>query len=242
MSKIRLDLLLVQRGLVKSRQQAQSLIRAGKVYGKGNILDKPGSLVPEDLEIIIKEKPKYVSRGGGKLEGALLDFNLNVKNFICIDVGSSTGGFVDCLLKFGAKKVYAIDVGKNLLNENLKRDERVILIENLNARYFEEEIIPEKVDLVTMDLSFISLKLVVPPFIPMIKKDGFLLTLYKPQFEVGRKDVGKGGIVKDDKKIKQSIENFVEFANKLNLTFKSFSPSRLRGQKGNQEYFLLFQK
>lgn len=242
MSKVRLDLLLVQRGLVQSRQQAQSLIRAGKVYGKGNILDKPGSLVSDNLEIIIKEKPKYVSRGGLKLEGALLDFNLNVKNFICVDVGSSTGGFVDCLLKFGANKVYALDVGKNLLNENLKRDDRVILIENLNARYFEEEMIPEKVDLITMDLSFISLRLVILAFIPLMKKKGFLLTLYKPQFEVGKKDVGKGGIVKDEKKIKQSIENFVEFANKLNLTFKSLSPSRLRGQKGNQEYFLLFQK
>lgn len=242
MSKVRLDLLLVQRGLIQSRQQAQSLIRAGKVYGKGNILDKPGILVPDDLEIIIKEKQKYVSRGGIKLEGALLDFNLNIKNFICVDVGSSTGGFVDCLLKFGAKKVYAIDVGKNLLNENLKRDDKVILIENLNARYFEEKMIPEKVDLITMDLSFISLKLVVPPFIPSIKKNGFLLTLYKPQFEVGKKDVGKGGIVKDEKKIKQSIENFMEFASKLNLTFKSLSPSLLKGQKGNQEYFLLFQK
>lgn len=242
MSKVRLDLLLVQRGLVQSREQAQSLIRAGKVYGKGNILDKPGSLVPDNLEIIIKEKPKYVSRGGLKLEGALLDFNLNVKNFICIDVGSSTGGFVDCLLKFGAKKVYAIDVGKNLLNENLKRDDRVILMENLNARYFEEKIIPEKVDLITMDLSFISLKLVVPPFIPSIKKNGFLLTLYKPQFEVGREDVGKGGIVKNEKKVENSMKNFIEFVSKLKIKFKSLSPSKIKGQKGNQEYFLLFQK
>lgn len=242
MSKIRLDLLLVQKGFVETRQKAQSLIREGMVYTKGKVLDKPGLLVNEDIEIFLKEKPKYVSRGGYKLEGAILNFNLNVKDLICLDVGSSTGGFVDCLLKFGAKKVYAIDVGKNLLNENLKKDERVILFENLNVRFFKEDLIQEKVDLITIDVSFISLKLVIPPLISILKKEGILLPLFKPQFEVGRKDVGKGGIVKKEEKIKEKMEEIIKFVENLNFRFINSFASPLKGQKGNQEYFLLFKK
>ncbi len=242
MSKLRLDLLLVQRGLVETRQKAQSLIREGVVYTKGKVLDKPGLLVNEDIEIFLKEKPKYVSRGGYKLEGAILNFNLNVKDLICLDVGSSTGGFVDCLLKFGAKKIYAIDVGRNLLNENLKKNERIILFENLNVRFFKEDTIPEKVDLITIDVSFISLKLVIPPLISILKKEGLLLPLYKPQFEVGRKDVGKGGIVKKEEKVKEKMEEIIKFVENLNFNFINFFASPLKGQKGNQEYFLLFKK
>jgi len=242
MSKIRLDLLLVKRGFAETRQKAQCLIREGMVYTKGKILDKPGLLVKEDIEIFLKEKPKYVSRGGYKLEGAILNFNLNLKDLICLDVGSSTGGFVDCLLKFGAKRVYAIDVGKNLLNENLKKDERVVLIEDLNVRFFKEEMVSERVDLITIDVSFISLKLVIPPVISVLKKEGILLPLFKPQFEVGKKDVGKGGIVKNEEKIKEKMEEMIKFVEGLNFKFFNFLPSPIKGQKGNQEYFLLFKK
>lgn len=242
MSKERLDLLLVKRKLVETRKKAQDLIRAGMVYSKSGVMDKPGTLVSEDFEIIIKEKPKYVSRGGYKLEGAILDFKLNIHGFICVDVGSSTGGFIDCLLKYGAEKVYGIDVGKNLLNENLRKDKRVVLFEELNARYFKDDLIPEKVDLITIDVSFISLKMVVPPFISILKENGFLMVLLKPQFEVGKKDVGKGGVVRDTKKIEKALENIKEFIEKLNLKFLNSTPSPLKGPKGNQEYFLLFQK
>ncbi len=242
MSKERIDLLILKRGIVETRQKAQELIRAGLVYTKGKILDKPGLLVPEDIEIFIKEKPKYVSRGGYKLEGALNSFNLNIKNFTCMDVGSSTGGFVDCLLKNGAKKVYAIDVGKNLLHESLKKDPRVVLLEKTNAKYLKEDAIGEKFDLITIDVSFISLKLVVPPLLPFLKESSYLLPLLKPQFEVGKREVGKGGVVKDEKKIQRVIEEIKNFIQNLNLKFLKITPSPLKGPKGNQEYFLLFQK
>lgn len=242
MSKVRLDLLLLKRGLVPTRQKAQAIIRAGLVYTKDRVLDKPGLMLDENIEIFIKEKPKYVSRGGLKLEGAIAQFGLNVEGFICLDVGSSTGGFVDCLLKSGAKRVYGIDVGKNLLDENLKRDERVILLEGLNARYFKEEFIPEKVDLITIDVSFISLKLIIPPLLGVLKENGFLLALFKPQFEVGKKDVGKGGIVKKSEKVLEKMEEITNFVRGLKLKFINSCPSPIKGQKGNQEYFLLFQK
>lgn len=242
MSKVRLDLLLVQKGFVQTRQKAQELIRAGLVYTKGNILDKPGTMVDENIEIFIKEKPKYVSRGGLKLEGALNKFNLEVNDFLCLDVGCSTGGFVDCLLQRGAKKVYGVDVGKNLMDENLKKDGRVVLLEGINARYFKEEYLPEKVDLITIDVSFISLKLIVPALLPVLKENGFLLLLFKPQFEVGRKDVGKRGIVKKTEKAREKMEEIINFIINLNLKFLSSCPSPIKGQKGNQEYFLLFQK
>lgn len=237
-----MDLLLLRRGLASTRQKAQAIIRAGLVYTKGKVLDKPGLMVEENLEIFIKEKPRYVSRGGNKLEGAIKNFNLNVKDFICLDVGSSTGGFMDCLLKFGAKKVYGIDVGRNLLDENLRRDRRVVLLEGLNARYFTDDLIPEKVDLITIDVSFISLKLIVPAVLSALKKGGLLLALFKPQFEVGRKDVGKGGIVKKSEKALEKMEEIINFIGNLKLKYINFSPSPIKGQKGNQEYFLLFQK
>lgn len=242
MSKVRLDFLLIKRGLASTRQKAQAIIRAGLVYAKGKVLDKPGLMVEENLEIFIKEKPKYVSRGGYKLEGAINNFNLNINDFICLDVGSSTGGFVDCLLKSGAKKVYGIDVGRNLLEENLKRDRRVVLLEGLNARYFTDDLIPEKVDLITIDVSFISLKLIVPAVLSALKEGGFILALFKPQFEVGRRDVGKGGVVKKIERILEKMEEVINFIENLKLKYINSCPSPIKGQKGNQEYFLLFQK
>lgn len=242
MSKIRLDILLLKRGIVSSREKANALIRAGYVYSKDRVLDKPGVFVPEEIQIFIKEKPKYVSRGGYKLEGAIKKFNLNVNGFVCCDIGASTGGFTDCLLKFGASKVYAIDVGKNLMDENLRKDKRVVLMEGINARYFKEEMINEKVDLITIDVSFISIKKIIPNVTGILKEKGFLLPLIKPQFEVGKGQVGKGGVVRDELKIIKVIDDIISFVENLNFKKLGMEKSPIKGQKGNQEYFILFQR
>jgi len=237
--KERLDKLLLEKGLVRSRERAKSLILMGQVWVNGKKIDKAGTQV--DISSIIEIKAvdhPYVSRGGLKLEAVLHQFNINVKDKIAMDVGASTGGFTDCLLKHGAKKVYAIDVGYGLLDWQLRQDERVVVIERQNIRYLSVERIPEKIDIVTIDVSFISLKKVIPKVKEFLKEDGKIIALIKPQFEVGKGEVGRGGIVREDFKRQRVINKIKDFCQILGFEVKGVIPSPILGAKGNQEYLL----
>ena len=195
--KQRLDLLLVERGLVESREKAQALILAGKVTVDQQRADKPGRTVSVDSVLEVEQPLRYVSRGGLKMEGALTTFNIPVTGAVCLDVGTSTGGFVDCLLQHGARCVHAVDTGAGQIHWKLRTDERVVLHERCNARYLKPEDIGELVDLIVCDVSFISVTLLIPPLVPLLKPEGNWVVLVKPQFEVGRERVGHGGIVRD---------------------------------------------
>jgi 23S rRNA (cytidine1920-2'-O)/16S rRNA (cytidine1409-2'-O)-methyltransferase len=238
--KKRIDLLLVQQGLAKSRQQAQALIFAGKVCVNGSIVDKEGTKVPVGAVITIrgKEMP-YVSRGGLKLEAALDHFQLTVSGFRCLDVGASTGGFTDCLLQRGASAVTCIDVGYGQLDWKLRHDPRVTLLERTNIRYLKPDVLPYRVDLVTIDVSFISLRIVVPAVLKFLKPGGFILALIKPQFEVGKGAVGKGGVVRDPQQHQTVIENLSLFFQNVGLKVRGVIPSPILGPKGNREFLIL---
>ncbi len=236
--KIRLDQLLVMRGIVESREKAQTIIMTGNVVVNGNVIDKPGRLVDVNADIKIKEKFKYVSRGGYKLENALNYFKLDVKNFICLDIGSSTGGFVDCLLQRGAKLVYAVDVGKHQLHEKLRNDQRVVFYEEKDARELNENDIFHKVDLITIDVSFISLTKIIPSIVRFLKNNGLLLVLVKPQFELEKKYVKKG-IVRDEHLRRMAVEKILIFLKNLNFEIIGVCKSYPPGQKGNEEFFIL---
>lgn len=213
---------------------------AGRVLVDGNRVDKAGFMVRRENKIEILGPPiPYVSRGGLKLEGALKDFGLNVKDIPCIDVGASTGGFTDCLLQHGASRVYTIDVGKHLLDSSLREDPRVIVIEGCNVRHARPGLIPEKVDLITIDVSFISLTLVIPPVIPFLKRGGCLLALVKPQFELSRQEVGKKGVVRDEDRRLKAVDKIKNFVSNSGFVVDGWVKSRVKGPKGNQEYFLL---
>ncbi|RMG59829.1 MAG: TlyA family RNA methyltransferase [Deltaproteobacteria bacterium] len=243
MVKKRLDQLLVEKGLAETRSRARSIIMAGLVYVNGVRVDKAGYQVREDARLEIKERGiPYVSRGGLKLEGALEDLSLSVDGFVCLDVGASTGGFTDCLLARGARKVYAVDVGKNLLDGRLRKDPRVVVIEGVNFRYAPSDLIPETVDLVTVDVSFISLTLIIPRALPFLKEGGYLLCLVKPQFELSPDRVGKGGVVRDEGARLEAVRKISSFVEKEGMNLLGVVPSRVRGPKGNQEYFLLARK
>ncbi|MFN4218244.1 MAG: TlyA family RNA methyltransferase [Candidatus Bipolaricaulia bacterium] len=238
-SKRRLDLLLVDRGLVSSRAQAQRVISAGLVIVNGHIIDKPGAHVPVDAHIEVKERPRYVSQGGLKLEHALQVFRIDVTDKVCVDVGASTGGFTDCLLQHGAKRVYAVDVGKGQLDWKLRTNPRVIVLEEINARYLKPEQIGELVDIATVDVSFISLKLILPPLKEIVKPRGDLICLVKPQFEAGREHVARGGVVKDSsvhQRVLEDLARFVEDHLKLSVVNATFSP--IKGPAGNIEFFM----
>jgi len=235
MAKRRLDTLLVERGLVKSRKRAQSLILAGKVKVEGRVADKPGKRVPAEVEVALEEALPYVSRGGLKLKEALGRFQLDVSGLICADVGASTGGFTDCLLQHGAAKVYAIDVGYGQLAWELRQDPRVVVLERTNIRYLES--LPEPIDLATIDVSFISLELVLPPVINLLKPEGRIIALVKPQFEAGREQVGKGGVVKDPEVHRQVLHKVAKLAQDLGLRVLGLIPSPLLGPAGNVEFF-----
>lgn len=233
--KKRLDICLVEKGLVQSRQRAQALIMAGNVLMNNIRADKAGTQVSDaDVITIRGEDIPYVSRGGLKLEAALRGFNVSVNGLVCLDVGASTGGFTDCLLQHGAKRVYAVDVGYGQLAWKLRQDSRVIAIERTNIRYMEA--LPELVDLVTIDASFISLKIVVPCVLKFMKKQAKILALIKPQFEVGKGNVGKGGVVRDALLHLQVIDELTEFFAKLNLCCQAVIPSPIEGPKGNKEF------
>jgi 23S rRNA (cytidine1920-2'-O)/16S rRNA (cytidine1409-2'-O)-methyltransferase len=238
-AKKRLDILIHEKGLAKSRQAARSMIMAGVVFVDNIPVDKPGAMVDASATIIAKQaESPYVSRGGIKLEHAILSFGLDIKEYVCLDVGASTGGFTDCLLKFGAKTVFAVDVGYGQLDWKLRQDPRVVVIERTNIRYVSPDLLPEPFDLITIDVSFISLKIVVPAVLPFLKKSGKILALIKPQFEVGKEFVGKGGVVKDSALHQKVIDDLSGFFLQLGLAINQVSPSPILGPKGNREFMI----
>ncbi|QJA06131.1 TlyA family RNA methyltransferase [Thermosulfurimonas marina] len=243
MKKERLDKLLVARGFVETREKAQALIMAGEVFVEGQRVEKAGARVPVEARIEIRGRGlPYVSRGGLKLEGALKVFELSPRGWVCADLGASTGGFTHCLLKHGARRVYALDVGRGQLHESLRRDPRVVVLEGVNARYLTAESLPEAVDLVTIDVSFISLKKILPAALTILKPGGRILALIKPQFEVGRREVGRGGVVRDHAKHRRVIKEIWCFGEELGLKALGVAESPLPGPSGNREFFILFQK
>jgi len=240
--KKRLDIALHEQGLVQSRERARGLIMARKVLVNERIQDKPGFLVVKEDFISLKETEiPFVSRGGIKLESALAAFGINVNERICLDVGASTGGFTDCLLKHGAKKVFAVDVGYGQLAWKLRQDQRVVAVERTNIRFMPSEMITSLMDFVTIDVSFISLKIVVPSVLKFMKKDGAIIALIKPQFEVGKGRVGKGGVVKDVCLHSEVIKSLSDFFSEAGLSIKGVIDSPILGPKGNKE-FLIYMK
>lgn len=242
--KQRIDQLLVQRGLAETREKARALIEGGAVEVKGLVEVRPGSRVSENAGVrVLSGKAgsllKYVGRGGLKLEGALAETGLDVAGMTVADFGASTGGFTDCLLQKGARRVYAVDVGYGQLAWSLRKDPRVHAIDRVNIRYMDAGVIPEPLDLVTIDVSFISVTKVLAKAFEILGPAGKVLALVKPQFEVGRKDVGKGGIVREASKQLAAVDGVVKFAAGLNWKLEKTVPSPVAGQKGNQEYFIL---
>jgi 23S rRNA (cytidine1920-2'-O)/16S rRNA (cytidine1409-2'-O)-methyltransferase len=237
--KIRLDRLLVERGLAAARERARALILAGQVMVNGAPVTKVGALVPREAAVSLRSADQpYVSRGGVKLAAALDAFNLDVSGQVALDVGASTGGFTDCLLQHGAARVYSVDVGYGQLAWRLRQDPRVIVLERTNIRYLRREAIPEEVDLAVVDVSFISLKLVMPQILLFLRPGGIVLALVKPQFEVGKGQVGKGGVVRDPELQLRTVEEIKSFSQGLGLVAEGVVPSPILGPKGNQEYLL----
>ncbi|MEP7289897.1 MAG: TlyA family RNA methyltransferase [Chloroflexota bacterium] len=236
-AKQRLDVLLVERGLIESREQARRLIMAGEVNANGQRVDKPGMRVAVDIELVLKAVPRFVSRGGDKLDAALTAFNIPVEGKICADVGASTGGFTDCLLQRGAAKVYALDVGYGQIDYRLRQDERVVVMERTNARYVET--LPEPVQIVTIDASFISLRLLLPVVKGWLTDDqgtGTVIPLIKPQFEAGREDVGKGGVVKSTAIHRSVLVRVLAAAQSERFSVAGLIRSPLKGPAGNIEF------
>ncbi len=235
MPKVRLDQYLQALGLTASREQARRLIMAGEVTVNGQVVDRPGSMVAEGVPVAIKARPRFVSRGGEKLEAALVAFGVAVAGRVCADVGASTGGFTDCLLQRGAARVYAIDVGRGILDYGLRTDPRVVVMEETNARYVES--LPERVQFVSIDASFISLKLLLPVAKAWLAEDGQLVALIKPQFEAGRKEVARGdGVVRDPEVHRRVVGDILTFAEGQALGVQGLIASPLRGPKGNVEF------
>ena len=238
MVKKRLDVLLVERGLVESRQRAQAVIMSGQVYVKEQKVDKAGAQIPEDAPIEVRGQTlAYVSRGGLKLEKAMKTFTgIHLDGAVCGDIGASTGGFTDCMLQNGAVKVYAVDVGYGQLAWSLRSDERVVCLERTNARYLTHEQIPDELDFASVDVSFISLKLILPALRGLLKESGQVVCLVKPQFEAGREKVGKKGVVRDPAVHLEVIQNFLGHAAEADFTVKDMTFSPIRGPEGNIEY------
>ena len=237
MTKRRIDSLLVDRGLVESRAKAQALIMAGEVVVEGKAAIKPGTLVAEEAAITIVEPPPFVSRGGIKLDHALDKFQLDVSSKVVADIGASTGGFTDCLLKRGASRVYAIDVGYGQLDYRLRQDKRVVVMERVNARYPIS--LPEKVDLATIDVSFISVEKVIPSVAQLLNDSGYLLVLIKPQFEARRGEVGKGGIVRQPQVHARVLGRFIAWVVDHGFRLGGLVASPILGASGNKEFFVL---
>jgi 23S rRNA (cytidine1920-2'-O)/16S rRNA (cytidine1409-2'-O)-methyltransferase len=236
MVKTRLDVLLTEKGLVTSRTKAQALIMAGKVSVDGRVVSKAGTQVPLDAIVIVQTDLPYVSRGGIKLAAALDTFNVNPKGMICADVGASTGGFTDVLLQRGATRVYAIDVGYGQLAWKLRQDERVVVMERINVRYLET--LPETVNLTTIDASFISLELILPSVIKWLAETASVIVLVKPQFEAGRTQVGKGGVVRDQAVHRQVLKTITTYATQIHFTVLGLISSPITGPAGNREFLL----
>lgn len=235
--KKRLDVLLVERGLLESRQKAQATIMSGLVFVKGQRADKPGTAYPPDAEIEVRGNAlQYVSRGGLKLEKAMAAFPIDLRGAICGDIGASTGGFTDCMLQNGAAKVYAVDVGYGQLAWKLRSDERVVCLERTNARYLTHAQIPDELDFSSVDVSFISLKLILPALRGLLKPDGRVACLVKPQFEAGREKVGKKGVIRDPEVHLEVLEHFLIHAKESDFTVLGITYSPIRGPEGNIEY------
>jgi 23S rRNA (cytidine1920-2'-O)/16S rRNA (cytidine1409-2'-O)-methyltransferase len=240
--KLRLDQLLVGKGLFVSREQAQRAVMAGEVKVGTRIAAKPSQLLEADAAIAVKPTRKYVGRGALKLEGALDHFKIEVHGKVALDIGASTGGFTDCLLQQGAAKVYAVDVGHGQLDWKLRNDPRVIALEKLNARFLSREHVPELVDLCVIDVSFISLTLILPNAFDLITPGGVVLALIKPQFELQRADVGSGGIVRDPELHQRAQDKIVQFVTRLGHIATGIVPSAIKGTDGNQEFFACLRK
>ena len=236
-TKTRLDVLLVERGLQETRQKAQATIMSGLVFVNNQKVDKVGTPVANDADIEVRGNAlRYVSRGGLKLEKAMTSFHLSLTDCICGDIGASTGGFTDCMLQNGAKKVYAVDVGYGQLDWKLRNDPRVVCMERTNARYLDREQIPDELDFASIDVSFISLKLILPAVHNVLKEGGHVACLVKPQFEAGREKVGKKGVVRDPNVHLEVLQNFLIHAKESGFTVLDLTYSPIRGPEGNIEY------
>ncbi|MDA0321477.1 MAG: TlyA family RNA methyltransferase [Verrucomicrobia bacterium] len=243
MAKQRLDSLIVERGLADSRTRAQLLIRAGSVHVAGQRIIKPAHPCVPDVELLVDPGPPYVSRGGEKLEGALKEFGIDVSGMTAIDVGASTGGFTDCLLQSGASKVYSVDVGKGQLSWDLRKDDRVVVMEKMNARRLIPAQFPDRVQFAVVDVSFISLTKVIPAVRDVLEPRSCLLTLVKPQFEAGRAQVERGGVVRDPAVHQEVIEKIRRFGTEdAALECRGVVPSVLKGPAGNIEFFAYWRK
>ena len=241
--KKRLDVLLTERGLAESRQKAQAIIMAGQVFWEGRRMDKAGASVPEEANLEIRGQAlRYVSRGGLKLEKAMENFDVTLAGKICMDVGSSTGGFTDCMLQNGAVKVYAVDVGHGQLAWKLRNDERVVCMEKTNIRYVTPEDVADKINFSSIDVSFISLTKVLGPVKELLSDDGQIVCLIKPQFEAGREKVGKHGVVRDSAVHLEVIEKVIDFAISIGFEVLNLEFSPVKGPEGNIEYLLHLQK
>src|SRR6185436_9889155 len=240
--KLRIDQLLVGRGLFPSRQKARRAILAGEVSIATRVVDKPSELLDEQTEIEVKPTRKYVGRGALKLESALDYFHVDVHGKTALDIGASTGGFTDCLLQGGAERIYAVDVGYGQLDWKLRNDPRVVVLEKTNARFLTRDQVQELVDICVIDVSFISLTLILPNAFTLLKPDGVILALIKPQFELQRPDVGKGGIVRDPLLHQKAQDKIVAFVEDLGHVVGGIAPSAIKGADGNQEFFACIRK
>lgn len=238
MTKIRLDKLLVRKGLSTDTKQAQRIIGAGEVSIDGHCADKAGILFPETVTPRLKRKCPYVSRGGYKLKGGIDTFSIDPSGMTCVDVGASSGGFTDCLLQHGAAKIYAVDVAYGMLDWKLRQDPKVVVIERFNARNISKKQIPEPIDLAVIDAAFISLTKLIPPLIPLFRKHITIICLIKPQFELPRELIPKGGVVKNAKHHQQAVKKIQAFAESLNLQAGRVESSPILGPKGNKEFLL----
>ena len=240
--KLRLDQLLVGRGLFPSREQARRAIIAGEISVATRVLDKPSELLDEQTAIAVKPTRKYVGRGALKLESALDYFHIDIQGKTALDIGASTGGFTDCMLQRGVEKVYAVDVGYGQLDWKLRNDPRVIVLEKLNARFLTREKVQELVNICVIDVSFISLTRILPNAVTVLKPDGVILALIKPQFELQRSEVGKGGIVRDPRLHQKAQDKIVAFVNDLGHIVAGIAPAAIKGADGNQEFFACIRK
>jgi 23S rRNA (cytidine1920-2'-O)/16S rRNA (cytidine1409-2'-O)-methyltransferase len=241
--KSRLDLALVARGLFPSREKAQRAIMAGDVFVAGQRVDKPGANVAEEAEITVAAGEKYVGRGGLKMEAALAHFAVAVDGAVCLDVGASTGGFTDCLLQHGAAKVYAIDVGHSQLAWKIRSDARVVVREHLNARHLKADDVPEPIDVCVIDVSFISLTLVLPPALDRVRAGGVVVALIKPQFELRKEEVGRGGVVREPALHEAAVEKIRAFvAGDPRLAWTGVIESPILGGEGNKEFLACIRK
>jgi 23S rRNA (cytidine1920-2'-O)/16S rRNA (cytidine1409-2'-O)-methyltransferase len=240
--KLRLDQLLVGRGLFASREQARRAILAGEVSIASRVAAKPSELLDAHAAIAVKPTRKYVGRGALKLQSALDYFCIDLQGRTALDIGASTGGFTDCMLQRGAEKVYAVDVGYGQLDWKLRNDPRVIVLEKINARFLTREHVPELIDICVIDVSFISLTLILPNALAFLKPDGMILALIKPQFELQRSEVGKGGIVRDPRLHQKAQDKIVAFVDNLGQVVAGIAPAAIKGADGNQEFFACIRK